>query len=164
METPRDSSAGDGALAISVESPLAEDLTLIFQRHWAEMQADTPPESMHAMPRGTLVSPEIAFFVMRVDGQPVAMGALKRLDADHSEIKSMHVMAEHRGRGLSRVLLDHLIRHARQQGMSRVSLETGAQPSFSAARALYEMAGFVQCPPFGSYSEDPHSVYMTAGL
>lgn len=76
----------------------------------------------------------------------------------------MHVLAELRGRGLARVLLDHLIAAARADGIARLSLETGAQPSFGAARALYERAGFAYCPPFEGYVADPNSVFMTRRL
>ncbi|MDB2552304.1 MAG: GNAT family N-acetyltransferase [Paracoccus sp. (in: a-proteobacteria)] len=157
--------SSDGAdLTIAVENPLAADLAPLFRRHWAEMHADTPPESNHALPREGLAVPEIAFFVARRNGFAVAMGALKRLCNGHAEIKSMHVLAEYRGAGLSRLLLVHMIDHARRDGLTQLSLETGAQASFAAARALYGRAGFSICPPFGAYREDPNSVFMTLAL
>ncbi|MTE01329.1 GNAT family N-acetyltransferase [Paracoccus sp. YIM 132242] len=128
------------------------------------MHADTPPESIHMMPREALISPDIAFFVLRRSGQPVGMAALKRLDGTHGEVKSMHVLAEARGAGLSRLMLDRLIDHARGLGLTRLSLETGAQPGFAAARGLYARGGFAECPPFGSYRPDPNSVFMTLAL
>ncbi|GGF71729.1 N-acetyltransferase [Paracoccus acridae] len=152
------------SLSFTLESPLTEDLGLLFQRHTAEMHADTPPESIHMMPRETLVSPDIDFFVLRRDGIAVGMAALKRLDPMHGEIKSMHVLAEARGAGLSRLMLDRLSDHARQSGLTRLSLETGAQASFAAARRLYARGGFAECPPFGAYQPDPNSVFMTRML
>lgn len=151
-------------LNIDRESPLGADLDLLFQRHTAEMHADTPPESIHMLPRTDLTDPAIAFFVIRDAGKPVAMGALKTLDGTEAEVKSMHVLAEHRGRGLSRMLLRHLTAHARQTGLVRLSLETGVQPGFLAARTLYTREGFSECPPFGSYRPDPNSVFMTMAL
>lgn len=148
-------------LTIAQESPIGDDLGLLFQRHTADMHADTPPESIHMMDASQLASPEISFFVMRDDGVPVGMGAFKRIDAGHAEIKSMHVLAEARGRGLSRKMLDHLIEQARAAGLTRLSLETGIQPTFIAARALYAKAGFTECPPFEGYWDDPNSVFMT---
>lgn len=150
-----------GAVRIAVESPLTEDLALLFQRHTEAMHADTPPESIHMMPREALVSDRILFLVMRLDGQPVAIGALKDLGGGQGELKSMHVLAEHRGAGLSRRMLDHLTDRARATGMTRLLLETGSQPSFAAARALYARAGFAECGPFGDYRPDPNSTYMT---
>lgn len=152
------------ALTIAPESPLGADLSLLFQRHTADMHADTPPESIHMMDAGELASPHITFFVMRDGGQPVGMGAFKRIDVGHAEIKSMHVLAEYRGRGLSRRMLDHLMAEAAKAGFTRLSLETGVQPTFIAARALYAKAGFADCPPFEGYGPDPNSVFMTRSL
>mgnify|MGYP006167571927 CR=1 FL=1 len=120
-------------LTITQESPLGADLGLLFARHTADMHADTPPESIHMMDAGKLASPHIRFYVMRDGGVPVGMGAFKRIDDGHAEIKSMHVLAEVRGRGLSRRMLDHLVDEAKATGYRRLSLETGVQPTFVAA-------------------------------
>ena len=76
----------------------------------------------------------------------------------------MHVLTEARGRGLSKAMLAHLLQAATQDGLSRLSLETGIQPTFVAARALYERAGFTECGPFTGYGPDPNSVFMTKQL
>ena len=76
----------------------------------------------------------------------------------------MHVLTEARGRGLSRTMLDHLLAAAKAAGLKRLSLETGVQPTFVAARALYYKAGFEDCPPFEGYTHDPNSLYMTRSL
>ena len=151
-------------LRIGRESPLSEDLSLLFERHTADMHADTPPESIHMMDAGELDDPEIAFFVLRDGTRAVGMGAFKRIDAAHAEIKSMHILAEERGRGLARRMLNHLLTEARKAGFTRLSLETGVQPSFTAARALYARAGFAECPPFEGYADDPNSCFMTCRL
>lgn len=146
------------------ESPLAADLALLMARHTADMHADTPPESIHMMDAGQLAIPEVSFYVLREAGVPVAMGAFKRIDEAHAEIKSMHVLAEARGRGLSKRMLEHLVAEAAAAGFTRLSLETGVQPTFLAARALYARSGFVECPPFEGYWDDPNSVFMTRQL
>jgi putative acetyltransferase len=151
-------------MQIAEEHPLTPDLALLFERHTADMHADTPPESIHMMDKGALATPGIRFFVLREGGEPLAMGAVKRIDADHAEIKSMHVLTEARGRGLSKAMLEHLVAAARADGFTRLSLETGVQPTFVAARALYARAGFAECPPFEGYAEDPNSVFMTKVL
>ncbi|MBL9046117.1 MAG: GNAT family N-acetyltransferase [Tabrizicola sp.] len=151
-------------LTIARERPTGADLTLLMERHTADMHADTPPESIHMMDASALDIPEVAFFVMREAGMPVAMGAFKRIDAGHAEIKSMHVLAEQRGKGLSRRMLDHLLVEAKAAGFRRLSLETGAQAMFLPARRLYERAGFSECPPFEGYVEDPNSTFMTKVL
>ncbi|MCB2110963.1 MAG: GNAT family N-acetyltransferase [Defluviimonas sp.] len=151
-------------IVIAPERPTGADLVLLHRRHTEAMHADTPPESIHMLPADALEAPGIAFLVMREGGRPLGMGAVARIDEDHAEIKSMHVLAEERGRGLARVLLGRLIAEAREAGYSRISLETGSQATFAPARALYERAGFRICGPFAAYVEDPNSVYMTLPL
>ena len=137
---------------------------LLFARHTADMHADTPLVSIHMMDASELAVPEVYFYVMRDAGEPVAMGAFKRFEAGHAEIKSMHVLTEHRGQGLSRQMLAHLVAEAKAAGITRLSLETGSQAMFRPARVLYERAGFTECPPFGTYVLDPMSVFMTRTL
>ncbi|MBD3764866.1 MAG: GNAT family N-acetyltransferase [Rhodobacterales bacterium] len=151
-------------ITIARESPLGADLGLLMARHTAAMHADTPPESIHMLDATQLAAPGIEFFVMRDIGVPVGMGAFKRIDAAHAEIKSMHILAEARGRGLARRMLIHLMDEARAAGYRRLSLETGVQPTFQAARALYLAAGFDPCPPFQGYVEDPNSLFLTRAL
>jgi len=148
-------------ITITREHPVQPDLALLHTRHTADMHAETPPESIHMLPAEALAAPGIVFFVMRDGGGAIGMGAFKRIDATHAEIKSMHVLSEYRGRGLARRMLDHLVAQARQAGYLRLSLETGVQPGFAAARVLYEKAGFAPCPPFEGYHDDPNSLFMT---
>jgi putative acetyltransferase len=147
-------------LTITLERPLGAGLDLLFTRHTAAMHAETPPESIHMMDASKLDHPGIRFFVLREGGEAVGMGAIKRINAHHCEVKSMHILAEWRGRGLARRMLDHLIADARAQGFTRLSLETGAQPGFAPARALYLGAGFEFCGPFEGYGENVNSVFM----
>ena len=151
-------------MQITPESPLTADLALLMARHTAAMHADTPPESIHMMDASQLAIPEVQFFVGREAGVAVAMGAFKRIDAQHAEVKSMHVLFEARGRGLSRIMLDHLMAAAKAAGYLRLSLETGSQAMFQPAVRLYEKAGFERCPPFEGYTLDPNSIYMTRTL
>lgn len=153
-----------GKVEIARADPRAPDFAELFRRHTAQMHAQSPPESIHMMDAGRLAVPEIAFYGMRRDGIVVGMGAWKRLDAEHAEIKSMHVLSEMRGSGLARRMLDHLLAEAAAAGMRRASLETGSQETFLPARTLYSRAGFELCPPFGSYAADPNSVFMTRTL
>ncbi|NUR09247.1 MAG: GNAT family N-acetyltransferase, partial [Nocardioidaceae bacterium] len=61
-------------------------------------------------------------------------------------------------------VLAHLLRAARDEGLRRVSLETGSMESFAAARRLYARAGFAECPPFGDYAPSAASTFMTRSL
>lgn len=151
-------------LLLTEESPLAADLSLLFTRHTADMHAQTPPESVYMLDAGDLATADVRFFVLREAGIAIAMGAIKRIDAGHAEIKSMHVLEEVRGKGHSRRMLAQLIAAARQSGYSRLSLETGVEAIFIPARQLYEKVGFIKCGPFEGYHDDPNSYFMTLAL
>ncbi len=152
-------------ITIFKERPIGADLALLFERHTADMHSETPPESIHMMDSSELDIPAVQFFVARENGTPVAMGAFKQLSVHHhGEIKSMHVLVEARGRGLSKLMLAHVEAEAKVAGVMRLSLETGVQPGFVAARVLYERAGYVFCRPFEGYWNDPNSLFMTKEL
>lgn len=139
----------------------------LLRAHLISARAETAPGSAHALDLSGLRSPGVAFWSAwdgEAGGSLVGVGALKRLNADHGEVKSMHTAEGVRGRGIGSALLRHIIAHARTLGLSRLSLETGAWPYFAPARALYARHGFVECAPFGDYRPDPHSVFMTLEL
>jgi putative acetyltransferase len=89
---------------------------------------------------------------------------MKRLSANHGEVKSMHVAEAARRRGIGSAMLRHIIAAAREEGMGRLSLETGSWDYFGPARALYARHGFVECLPFADYAPDPNSVFMSLDL
>ncbi|PZR52837.1 GNAT family N-acetyltransferase [Xylanimonas oleitrophica] len=132
------------------------------------MRAGSPACSVHALDVTALLAPSITFVTAREPGPDGATllgcGALSELDAHHGELKSMRTATGARGRGVATAVLGHLLGVARERGYERVSLETGSQDSFAPARRLYARHGFVECGPFGSYVEDPYSVFMTLPL
>jgi putative acetyltransferase len=150
--------------AISVDDPQAPDVRALLKRHLEFANLHSPPEDVHALDVAGLLDPAIAFYSSRVDGQLLAVGALKRLDHDHAELKSMHTAEAARGRGIGQAMLDHLLRVARERGFLRVSLETGSMAAFAPARAMYAKAGFIECAPFGDYVPSPNSTCMTLSL
>ncbi len=136
-------------------------IAVLLAEHQATMAATSPKESQHALDLAGLRRPEISFWCVWEEEQLVGCGALKELDATHAEIKSMRTAKAHLRQGVASLMLKHLLAEAKRRGYQRVSLETGAQPLFEAARRLYERFGFETCPPFADYVEDPHSVFMT---
>ena len=152
------------ALTITVDDPGAEDVRAIVARHLARARETTPPEGVFALPVEGLLDPAITFFSARRDGVVVAIGALKELDATHGELKSMHTLAEVRGQGIGRAIVEHLLAEARRRGYTRVSLETGSMDAFIPARKLYASVGFLPCERFGDYPESPTSAFMTLTL
>ena len=136
----------------------------LLRVHVTQARAQTAPGSAHALDLDGLRSPEISFWTMWEDETLLGFGALKRLSADHGEVKSMHTAQAMRRRGAGSAMLRHLIAAARADGMSRLSLETGSWDYFRPAQALYRSHGFVECPPFADYVLDPNSVFMTLDL
>jgi putative acetyltransferase len=76
----------------------------------------------------------------------------------------MHTVQAARGRGIGRAMVEHLLGVARDRGFTRVSIETGSQPAFAPARALYASTGFEACGPFADYRPSPSSIFMTLSL
>jgi putative acetyltransferase len=146
---------------IRADDPRAPDVRALLERHMTEMLASTPPEHAFALDVDGLLDPAISFFSFRAGGELLGVGAIKRLDPEHAEIKSMHTAATARGRGVGRAMLDHLLGVARSEGVRRVSLETGTMAEFAAARALYESAGFTACGPFADYQPSEDNCFMT---
>jgi putative acetyltransferase len=141
----------------------AEVHTLI-RSHLDGMHETSPPESVHALDLEDLRHPSITFWSAWVDGQLAGIAALKAIDAERGELKSMRVDDRHRGSGVGRALLRHIIAEARRRGMSSLWLETGSSEDFVPAQRLYESEGFRRCGPFEEYAEDPFSVFMTREL
>ncbi len=119
---------------------------------------------MHALGADGLADPAVTFFSCRRDGELLAIGALKQLDGQHAELKSMHTAAAARGRGIGRAMVEHLVGVARDRGCTRVSLETGSTAAFAPARSLYARAGFSPCSPFGDYPPGRGNTFMTLAL
>jgi putative acetyltransferase len=149
---------------ISIDDPRATDVRQLLERHLAFANSHSPPEDVHALDVDALLDPAVTLFSFRLNGELLAVGALKQLDRQHAELKSMHTAQAARGRGIGRVMVDHLIGVARGCGFRRVSLETGSMPAFAPARSLYANAGFRPCEPFGDYSPSRNSTFMTLSL
>lgn len=141
------------------------DVRALLAHHFAEMRADSPPEACHVLPIDALRAPDIRLFSLRDEaGALLGVGAIRTLDEDHVEIKSMRTDPAALGRGVGRAILDHLLDVARRSGASRVSLETGNSALFAAAHRLYVTAGFERCGPFGDYRETPFTVFYSTTL
>jgi putative acetyltransferase len=149
---------------IAVDDPRKPDVQTLVARHHEFALAQTPPEHSFALDAAGLLDPAITLFSFRADGSLLGVGAIKRLDARHAEIKSMHTAETARGRGIGRAMLTHLLDVARARGCRRVSLETGTMAAFAAARALYAGAGFVPCGAFGDYQPTEDNCFMKLEL
>ncbi|MDR3414638.1 MAG: GNAT family N-acetyltransferase [Nevskia sp.] len=136
----------------------------LLRTHVTQARAQTAPGSAHALDLEELRAPELRLWTLWEGEALLAVGALKRLSADHGEVKSMHTAQAQRRRGAGSAMLRHIVAAARAEGLSRLSLETGSWEYFRPAHALYRRHGFVECGPFGDYVADPNSVFMTLEL
>jgi putative acetyltransferase len=149
---------------IVVDDLSGPEIAAFLEEHVQEMRSITPLESKHALDLDGLRQPEITFWSVLDGGALVGCGAIKRLDADHAELKSMRTTTARKRGGIASLLMEHILAEARRLGFTRMSLETGSAEFFQPARKLYEKFGFDYCEPFAEYTLDPHSVYMTRAL
>jgi putative acetyltransferase len=137
------------------------EVQALLAEHLRAMHSISPPESVHALDLTGLRRPEMTFWTVWSSGELLGCGALKELDPQHGEIKSMRTVRAQLRRGVARAMLEHILTVAVERGYRRLSLETGAQSAFEPARRLYLGFGFQVCLPFSDYGEDPNSVFMT---
>ncbi|MDG2524083.1 GNAT family N-acetyltransferase [Stenotrophomonas sp. HITSZ_GD] len=136
----------------------------LLEAHLRDMQAITPAESVHALDLSGLRAGDVRFWSAWIGEEAVGCGALRDLGQGHGELKSMRTSNAHRNQGVGSAMLAHLLATARAGGYRQLWLETGASAPFFPAHRLYERAGFTACGPFGDYTDDPHSVFMTLRL
>ena len=147
------------------DDPLSPAATALIAEHLAFAHGQGDAAFRFALGAEKLATSDTAFFTAW-DGDALAgMGAIKRLDADHAELKSMRTTDAHRRKGVAAAVLAALIAYAREQGITRLSLETGTGDRFVPAHALYRRFGFVDCGAFADYPADStQNRYMTLTL
>jgi putative acetyltransferase len=151
-------------MRIELDDPARPDVLALLEEHLRSMHELSPPESVHALDVRSLKRPDISFWTVRDGDTLLGCGALKELDPEHGEVKSMRTPAALRRRGAGRAVLSHILQEARARGYRRLSLETGSMDAFAPAQKLYESFGFNYCGPFAGYKPDPNSVFMTLVL
>ncbi|MFP5105927.1 GNAT family N-acetyltransferase [Neobacillus sp. C211] len=149
---------------IKIDNLTGEKVAELVGEHLHGMTLNSPPESIHALNLEQLRKPEITFWSAWEGSELLGCGALKELDGQHGEIKSMRTSSSHLRKGVAKRMLKHIIEEAKQRGYRRLSLETGSMDAFEPARRLYASFGFQFCMPFADYMGDPNSVFMTMEL
>lgn len=148
-------------LVVGVDDPRDEDIRALLEVHLAFSRGATPAEYSFALDAEQLATPGVTFFGVAGRG---LWSALRRLDEDHAELKSMHTRETERGQGVGRAMVEHVLSFARREGYRRVNLETGATDGFASARALYTSVGFRPCGAFSDYRPSPYNTFMTINL
>lgn len=149
---------------IRLDDLKGSEIAELIGDHLNSMTLHSPPESIHALDVEKLRQPDITFWSAWEGTELLGCAALKELDPQHGEVKSMKTSPQHLRKGVAKQLLEHLIKEAKYRGYKRISLETGSMEAFEAAKTLYIKFGFTYCGPFADYKEDPNSVFMTKEL
>ncbi|EPD51051.1 hypothetical protein HMPREF1210_02242 [Paenisporosarcina sp. HGH0030] len=149
---------------IKIDDLSGSEITKLINEHLHGMTLHSPPESIHALNLEQLQQQDITFWSAWEGNELVGCGALKEIDGQHGEIKSMRTSSFHLRKGVAKRLLHHIIEEATRRGYRKLSLETGSMDSFDPARRLYARFGFNYCDPFSDYKEDPNSVFMVKNL
>src|SRR5690349_7820232 len=152
------------SLRIKIDNLHGPEVAALLAEHLRSVRSVSPPESTHALDLEELRQPDITFWCVWDEKELAGCGALKQLDPDHGEIKSMRTAHAYLRKGVAASVLNHIIAEARRRGYRRLSLETGSMAYFEPARRLYTKLGFAPCPPFADYVEDPNSVFMSMEL
>jgi putative acetyltransferase len=140
------------------------EVNQLLEKHFIELRAASPEGSAHVLDIPGLKVPSIKFWSLWENDKLMGCGALKFLDKDHGEFKSIRVHDDFRGKGNGIKIINHLINKAKKLNIKRLSIETGAGKFFNPARKLFNNSGFKPCPPFAHYKEDINSLYFTKHL
>ena len=133
----------------------------LLTKHFIELRAASPEGSAHVLDIPGLKVPSIKFWRLWDEEKLIGCGALKFLDKDHGEFKSIRVHDNFRNRGKGIEVINHLIYEAKKLDIKRISIETGAGKFFEPARRLFKKCNFEPCGPFAHYKKDINSLYFS---
>ena len=133
----------------------------LLTKHFVELRAASPEGSAHVLDIPGLQIPSIKFWSLWNNDLIMGCGALKFLDNQHGEFKSIRIHDNFRNKGNGINVVNHLITEAKKLDITKLSIETGAGEFFKPARKLFKKSGFKPCNPFAHYKEDINSVYLT---
>ena len=136
----------------------------LLKKHFAELKSVSPTGSTHVLDIDGLKDPSIKFWSLWENNELIGCGALKFLEKNHGEFKSIRVADQFRKKGSGERIINHLIVEAKKLNILKLSIETGAGEFFLPARSLFSKFGFKKCPPFANYKDDPNSCYYSIDL
>jgi putative acetyltransferase len=137
------------------------EVNQLLKKHFIELKTASPEGSAHVLNIHGLKVPSIKFWSLWEGSKLMGCGALKFLDKEHGEFKSIRVHDNFRGKGKGILVINHLVDVAKTLQIKKISIETGAGEFFEPARKLFESCGFKPCPPFAHYKDDINSLYLT---
>ena len=133
----------------------------LLKKHFIELKEASPDGSAHVLDIPGLKVSSIKFWSLWKHNQLMGCGALKFLDKEHGEFKSIRIHDNFRNQGNGIKIIKHLIDEAKKLKIKRISIETGSGKFFEPARKLFRSCNFVPCEPFAHYKKDINSIYLT---
>jgi len=133
----------------------------LLVKHFIELRSVSPEGSAHVLDITGLKDSTIKFWSFWNNDQLIGCGALKFLDKDHGELKSIRISDSFRKKGNGIKLINLMLDKAKKLNLKKISLETGDGPFFNPARKLFAECGFKACEPFAHYKGDPNSCYLS---
>tara|TARA_E500000178_G_C16775181_1_gene641025 strand:+ start:283 stop:750 length:468 start_codon:yes stop_codon:yes gene_type:complete len=137
------------------------EVNKLLTKHFIELRAASPEGSAHVLDIPGLKVPSIKFWSLWENENLFGCGALKFLDKEHGEFKSIRIHDSFRNRGNGIKVINHLIYEAKKLNIKKISIETGAGNFFIPARKLFKRCNFKSCEPFAHYKKDDNSIYLT---
>ena len=140
------------------DNPKVNELLI---KHFDELRVASPEGSAHVLDIPGLKVSSIKFWSLWDNEKLIGCGALKFLDKEHGEFKSIRIHDDFRNQGHGTNVINHLISEAKKLNIKRLSIDTGAGDFFIPARKLFKKTGFIVCEPFAHYKKDINSVYLS---
>ena len=112
-----------------------------------DRHADVANVECHYMNNG-------CFWCLIDDNHVIGTIAIRKIDDTNriAELKRMFVLPEFQGNGYGRLLLEHAVKCAQEQGYQKICLDTRKQ--FSVAQHLYRSVGFQETE---RYNDNEHA-------
>ena len=150
-------------MSVSIDRADFDDpaLARFLQDHLDDLAPTAPVESRHALDIAALMSPGVRLWVAREGSDILGTAALAALEPGHEELKSMRTHPARRGEGIASRLLEHLLP---TPGPGACGASRWRPAPWSSSRRLGRSTVgpvSIPCPPFGSYTNDPNSTFMT---
>ena len=102
------------------DNPKVHELLI---NHFIELRSVSPEGSAHVLDIAGLKDPSIKFWSLWVKNDLLGGGAIKFLDKEHGEFKSIRVSDEFRGKGNGIKVINHLIDEAKKLNIKRLRIK-----------------------------------------
>ena len=137
------------------------EVNQLLKKHFVELRSVSPKGSTHVLDIEGLQNKSIKFWSIYEHHKLIGCGALKFLDSNHGEFKSIRVADSFRKKGYGKKVISVLFEKSKELGINKICVETGSGEFFLPARRLFKEFGFEECEPFGHYVNDSNSCYMS---